>query len=336
MIRPALTIGQYNLPNCVVLAPMAGVTDLPFRELAHRFGAGMVVAEMLTSDKKLWNSRKSRLRLQLGNICSPKVVQIAGGDAEMLADAASQVQQLGAEIIDINMGCPAKKVCNKAAGSALLRDEPLVAELLHAVIASVDVPVTLKIRTGWSPDSVNAVRIAEIAQRAGVSALTVHGRTRACRFVGPVDYSAIAAVKRAVSIPVIANGDITDALTAERVLNSTGADGVMLGRAALGRPWLPGHIAQYLHKGLQLPKPNVQDVRNLLLEHLASLHAFYDQFLGTRIARKHVGWYLQYIPNSDDFRKQFNQIDSATEQLSRIAEFFEDLDTTIHTEGLAA
>lgn len=331
-----LRIGNIDLPNRVLLAPMAGVTDLPFRRMAYRLGAGLVTAEMLTSDQRLWNSRKSQLRLCFGNDTGPKVVQIAGGDAPMLAAAAQQVEQLGAEIIDINMGCPAKKVCNKAAGSALLRDEGLVQRILHSVVGSVSTPVTLKIRTGWSLEEKNAVRIARIAEDAGISALTVHGRTRACRFVGAVDYASIAEVKQAVSIPVIANGDIDSALKAEQVLHKTGADGVMIGRAALGQPWIPGNIAQYLHKGLQLRSPNVQDVRNLLLEHLATLHAFYDEFLGTRIARKHVAWYLNHLPRSEAFRKQFNRIDSADEQVQRLIEFFEQTTTSIGEEGLAA
>lgn len=336
MSRPPLKIGNISLPNCVVLAPMAGVTDLPMRQIVHKLGAGMVVSEMLTSDKRLWNSRKSRLRLRFGENTGPKVVQIAGGDALMLADAARQVADLGAEMIDINMGCPAKKVCNKAAGSALLRDEALVADILQSVVSSVDVPVTLKIRTGWAPDQKNAVTVARLAQDSGIACLTVHGRTRACRFQGVVDYDSIAAVKDAVSIPVIANGDIDSAIKAEHVMIKTQADGVMIGRAALGQPWLPGNIAQYLHKGLQLRCPNVQDVRNLLLEHLATLHAFYDEFLGTRIARKHVAWYLQHMPRSEEFRKQFNKIDSADEQVIHLTEYFEQHLKTHREEGEAA
>lgn len=330
-----LTIGSVELPSCVVLAPMAGITDLPFRQLAYRFGAGMVVAEMLTADKRLWNSRKSRLRLAFGDDTGPRVVQIAGGDADMLADAARQVADLGAEIIDINMGCPAKKVCNKAAGSALMKDEHLVAAIFEQVVASVDVPVTVKTRTGWSPEHKNAVRVAELAELSGISAITIHGRTRSCRFQGDVDYESIARVKEAVSIPVIANGDIDSAEKAEQILIKTAADGVMIGRAALGQPWIAGNIAQYLHKGLQLRCPSVQDVRNLLLEHLASLHAFYDEFLGTRIARKHVAWYLQRIPQSESFRKEFNRIDSAEEQKLQLVEFF-DMNTKKLEEGFAA
>ncbi|MFK8018521.1 MAG: tRNA dihydrouridine synthase DusB [Pseudomonadales bacterium] len=328
-----LKIGNISLPNCVVLAPMAGVTDLPFRQMAYRLGAGMVVSEMLTSDKRLWNSRKSRLRLKFGDDTGPKVVQIAGGDAEMLSDAAREVADLGAEMIDINMGCPAKKVCNKAAGSALLRDEKLVADILQSVVGSVDVPVTLKIRTGWSLENKNAVTVAKIAEDSGIACVTVHGRTRACRFVGDVDYDSIAAVKASVSIPVIANGDIDSAVKAEQIMLKTGVDGVMVGRAALGQPWILGNIAQYLHKGLQLRRPNVQDVRNLLLEHLATLHAFYDEFLGTRIARKHVAWYLQYIPQSEEFRKQFNKIDSADAQVFHLAAYFEQYLMTYKEEG---
>ncbi|MFK7730521.1 MAG: tRNA dihydrouridine synthase DusB [Pseudomonadales bacterium] len=330
-----MTIGSVELPSAVVLAPMAGITDLPFRQLAYRYGAGMVVAEMLTADKRLWNSRKSRLRLAFGDDTGPRVVQIAGGDAAMLADAARQVVDLGAEIIDINMGCPAKKVCNKAAGSALMKDERLVAKIFEEVIASVDVPVTVKTRTGWSPEHKNAVRVAELAELSGISAITIHGRTRSCRFQGDVDYESITRVKQAVSIPVIANGDIDSAEKAEQILIKTGADGVMIGRAALGQPWIAGNIAQFLHKGLQLRCPSVQDVRNLLLEHLASLHAFYDEFLGTRIARKHVAWYLQRLPHSESFRKEFNGINSAEEQKLRLAEFF-DMNRKKLEEGFAA
>lgn len=323
MSSQGLSIGGIDLPNRVLLAPMAGITDLPFRTLAYRLGAGLVTAEMLTSDRRLWNSRKSKMRLCFGDQTGPKVVQIAGGDAEMLADAARAVEDLGAEIIDINMGCPAKKVCNKAAGSALLRDEALVADILAAVNSAVSVPVTLKIRSGWSLSSSNATTIARIAEDNGITALTVHGRSRECRFVGPVNYDVIGEVKSVVSIPVIANGDIDSEQKAADVLAATGADAVMIGRAALGNPWLLGSIAAYLEKGLQLRGPNVQDVRNLLLEHLASLHAFYGEFLGTRIARKHVAWYLQNFEDVGAFRKRFNQIDTADTQLQVLAEFFE-------------
>ena len=331
-IKP-LKIGSITLPNTVVLAPMAGVSDLPFRQLCHRLGAGMVVAEMLTADRRLWNSTKSKLRLEFGKDIEPRVVQIAGADPLMLADAAKQVEQLGAQIVDINMGCPAKKVCNKLAGSALLRDESLVASILESVVAAVDVPVTLKIRTGWSPEEKNAVQIAQIAQASGIAALTVHGRTRKCRFKGVVNYADIAKVKQSVSIPVIANGDIDSVEKAAQVMRDTGADGIMIGRAALGNPWFPGHVAEYLHNNLQLCRPNVQDVRNLLLEHLATLHAFYGEFMGTRIARKHVAWYLQQIPRSAVFRKRFNQLDSAKEQLGELHKFFEPL---IDQEDIAA
>lgn len=330
-----LRIGSIELPNRVLLAPMAGITDLPFRQISYRLGAGLVIAEMLTADQRLWNSHKSKMRLCFGDDTGPRVVQIAGGDAAMLADAARRVEQLGAEMIDINMGCPAKKVCNKAAGSSLLRDEQLVDDILNQVVASVSVPVTVKIRTGWSPNEKNAVQIAKIAEQAGIAAVTVHGRTRACRFVGEVDYHSIAAVKDAVGIPVIANGDIDSAEKAEYVLRSTGADAVMIGRASLGQPWLLGNIAQYLHKGLQLRRPGVQDVRNLALEHLATLHAFYGEFLGIRIARKHIGWYLQYLPGSEMFRKRFNGMDSADEQVLRLTEFFINYEDQATTEGLA-
>jgi tRNA-dihydrouridine synthase B len=310
---------------------MAGVTDLPFRNICRKLGVGLTVSEMLSADQSLWDTHKSSSRLCFdeGEDMMPRSVQIAGADPEMLAAAALAVQQAGADIVDINMGCPAKKVCRKAAGSALMRDESLVAEILQRVVGEVQIPVTLKIRTGWSPSEKNAVSIAKIAEESGVSALTVHGRSRACKFVGAVEYDTIAAVKQAVSIPVIANGDIDCAKKACRIIDYTGADAVMIGRAALGKPWLLNQIAQYLLNGVQLNNPSVQDVRNLLLEHLDGIHAFYGDYRGVRIARKHVSWYLQDYAHSQPFRRRFNSIDNVEQQRVELEEYFE----TLITEG---
>lgn len=294
-------IGPYTLPNRLILAPMAGVTDRPFRQLCRRLGAGLVVSEMVTSDVRLWNSRKSSLRLLHAGDPEPRSVQIAGGDPQMLAEAARKNVELGAQIIDINMGCPAKKVCNKAAGSALLRDEPLVREILQAVVGAVDVPVTLKIRTGWDRQNRNGITVAKIAEDAGITALAVHGRTRADLYTGEAEYDTIAAIKQAVSIPVFANGDIDSPQKAKAVLDATGADALLIGRAAQGRPWIFREIDHYLRTGETLPAPALIEVERILLEHLAALHAFYGELMGTRIARKHVGWYLATLPGARSF-----------------------------------
>lgn len=267
-------IGPYTLPNRLILAPMAGVTDRPFRQLCRRLGAGMVVSEMVTSDVRLWNSRKSRLRLIHDGEDEPRSVQIAGGDPAMLAEAAQRNVELGAQIIDINMGCPAKKVCNKAAGSALLRDEALVAEILDAVVRAVDVPVTLKIRTGWDRDNRNGVTVAKLAEQAGIQALAVHGRTRADLYTGEAEYETIAAIKQAVSIPVFANGDIDSPEKARKVIEQTGVDALLIGRAAQGRPWIFREIDHYLRTGEHLPAAPLPEVQSILLEHLAELHLF--------------------------------------------------------------
>ena len=309
-----IAIGPYKLDNPVALAPMAGVTDLPFRRLCRRLGAGLVVSEMITSDTRLWNSRKTRQRLQHDGECEPRSVQIAGGDPEMMAEAAQRNVELGAQIIDINMGCPAKKVCRKAAGSALLKDEALVEAILRAVVDSVDVPVTLKIRTGWSPEQRNGVTVARMAEDIGISALAVHGRTRACRFEGEAEYETIAAIAAAVELPVFANGDIQSPEQARRVLDATGAAGVMIGRAAQGRPWLCGQIARYLATGESQPDPEPEDQASTMLGHLGALHEFYGEYAGLRIARKHIGWYLQDRPTGADFRRSFNKLESAGEQ----------------------
>ncbi|MBA4501398.1 tRNA dihydrouridine synthase DusB [Marinobacterium marinum] len=315
-------IGPYSIDNRVILAPMAGVTDRPFRQLCRRMGAGLVVSEMVTSDSRLWHTRKSSFRLDHTGEAEPRSIQIAGGDPEMMAEAARLNVANGAQIIDINMGCPAKKVCNKAAGSALLRDEELVNDILQAVVTAVDVPVTLKIRTGWCPDTRNGVRIAEMAQAAGIAALAVHGRTRADRYQGQAEYDTIARIREAISIPLFANGDIDSPQKAARVLEHTGADAVMIGRAAQGRPWLLGQIAHYLSTGELLPEPALAKQQEILLEHLQALHDFYGDYLGVRIARKHVGWYLQNSSDNRDFRQRFNQLETASDQVSAIVAFF--------------
>ena len=315
-------IGPYTLPNRLILAPMAGVTDRPFRQLCRRLGAGLVVSEMVTSDVRLWNSRKSSLRLLHAGDPEPRSVQIAGGDPQMMADAARKNVELGAQIIDINMGCPAKKVCNKAAGSALLRDEPLVREILDAVVGAVDVPVTLKIRTGWDRQNKNGITVAKIAEDAGIAALSVHGRTRADLYTGEAEYDTIAAIKQAISIPVFANGDIDSPQKAKAVLDATGADALLIGRAAQGRPWIFREIEHYLRTGETLPAPSLLEVERILLEHLAALHAFYGELMGTRIARKHVGWYLATLPGAREFRAQFNRLDSTDAQCAHVRAFF--------------
>ncbi len=290
--RPLPRIGRHTLPNRVILAPMAGVTDRPFRRLCREQGAGLVVGEMVTADPGLWHTRKSRLRMDHRGEPGPRAVQIAGGDAAMLAEAARLNVARGAEIIDINMGCPAKKVCNKAAGSALLRDEPLVAEILEAVVGAVDVPVTLKIRTGWCAQSNNGVRVARLAESAGIQALAVHGRHRQQRYTGEAEYVTIAAIKAAVAIPVFANGDIASPEKAARILDYTGADAVMIGRGAQGNPWIFGEIDHYLRHGEHRAPPSDPERVRVLHQHLAGLHDFYEQPMGVRIARKHLGWYL--------------------------------------------
>lgn len=317
-----LQIGPYSLDTQVALAPMAGVTDRPFRQLCRHMGAGLVVSEMVTSDTRLWNTRKSSHRLNHEGESEPRSVQIAGGDPEMIAKAAKLNAENGAQIIDINMGCPAKKVCNKEAGSALLKDEALVASILDAVVSSVNIPVTLKIRTGWCPNSRNAVRIAKIAQAAGIAALTVHGRTRADAYRGSAEYETIKAVRDAISIPLIANGDIDSPEKAKLVLEYTGADAVMIGRAAQGRPWLLREIDHFLRHGEILAPPSFTEKHQIMSEHLAALHQFYGELMGVRIARKHVGWYLSTEAQGLQFKKTFNQLEDAQSQLQALDQFF--------------
>jgi len=318
----AFAIGPYCVDNSVILAPMAGVTDLPFRRLCHDQGAGLVISEMVTSDISLWHSTKSRHRLIHDAEVSPRSVQIAGGDPKMMAEAAQKNVELGAQIIDINMGCPAKKVCNKAAGSALLKDEALVREILESVVNSVSVPVTLKIRTGWSLDQKNGLAIAKMAEDIGIQALAVHGRTRECKFQGKVEYDTIAEIKHHLSIPIFANGDIKDAQSAKFVKDYTQADGIMIGRAAQGRPWIFREINHYLETNELLAPPSLSEVRQLVINHVGALHQFYGHYLGVRIARKHVGWYLQTLADKTQFRSLFNRIDNTQEQLDKLEEFF--------------
>lgn len=301
---------------------MAGVTDLPFRQLCRKLGAGMVVSEMVTSDIRLWNSRKSQQRLRHDDETSPRSVQIAGSEPAMMAEAARKNVALGAEIIDINMGCPAKKVCKRAAGSALLQDETLVADILQAVTAAVSIPVTLKIRTGWNPENRNGVTIAKIAEDAGIAALAVHGRTRACRFAGNAEYDTIAAIVNAVNIPIFANGDITNAQKAKQVLDNTGAAAVMIGRGAQGNPWLFREINHFLQTGELLSPPTAEEISETVLGHIRELHHFHGDFLGPRIARKHVSWYCQQHGYNTEFRRQFNQIETPQQQLELLQDFF--------------
>ncbi len=289
-----MRIGPYTLAAPLALAPMAGVTDRPFRLLCRRLGAGLAASEMVTSDVRLWHTHKSRLRMDHAGEPEPRVVQIAGGEAAMMAEAARRNRDLGAQIIDINMGCPAKKVCNRAAGSALLRDEPLVATILRAVVRAVDIPVTLKMRTGWDPTNRNGPAVARMAEDAGIAALAIHGRTRADRYDGAAEYATIQAIKRAVSIPIFANGDIDSGAKARAVLEETGADGVMIGRAAQGRPWIFREIRHFLSTGEPFPAPEAAEVRDIMLEHLEQLYAFYGEHAGVRVARKHLGWYRDH------------------------------------------
>ena len=317
-----MRIGSFTLPNRVVLAPMAGVTDRPFRRLCRGLGAGLTVSEMVTSDPRLRATRKTLQRIDHSGEPAPRSVQIAGADPGQLADAARFNVARGADIIDINMGCPAKKVCNVAAGSALLSDEPLVGRILERVVAAVDVPVTLKIRTGPAPDRRNAVRIARIAESAGIAAVAVHGRTRKCAFRGAAEYDSIRSVKRAVSIPVIANGDITSPEQARRVLAITGADGVMIGRAAQGNPWLPGAVAAYLRSGTLVSPPGMTERAKVLLEHLRALHSFYGETIGVRVARKHLSWYCRAYPHGERFWRSVNRVECARRQLDLTWDFF--------------
>jgi tRNA-dihydrouridine synthase B len=304
---------------------MAGVTDRPFRQLCKYFGAGMAVSEMVASNSLLWGSEKTRRRANHEGEVAPVCVQIAGAEPAMMAQAAKYNADQGAEIIDINMGCPAKKICNVMAGSALLKDETLVARILHSVVCAVDVPVTLKIRTGWDRQNKNALRIAAIAEQAGVQALAMHGRTRACGFMGEAEYDTIAAVKANVSIPVIANGDIRTPEKVKQVLDYTGADAVMIGRAAQGRPWIFREIEHFLETGEYLPAPEVSEIRAVLLRHVRELYAFYGEYTGVRVARKHISWYTRGLADSAAFRHLMNTLETCQEQLQAVEDFFDSL-----------
>jgi tRNA-dihydrouridine synthase B len=317
-----MQIGPYRIEPAVVLAPMAGVTDKPFRLLCKQLGAGLAVSEMTTADPKLWRTRKSLHRMDHSGEPEPVSVQIAGYDPAMLAEAARFNVANGAQLIDINMGCPAKKVCNVWSGSALLQDEPLVARIVKAVVDAVEVPVTLKIRTGWDRAHRNALSIARIAEDAGIAALSVHGRTRADKYEGEAEYATIAAVKAAVRIPVLANGDIATPQRARHVLDVTGADAVMIGRGAQGRPWIFREIAHYLATGELLAEPMPGDVATILLGHLEQLYAFYGEQAGVRIARKHLGWYAKDRPENAAFRHVVNRAESADEQCRLTRDYF--------------
>lgn len=307
---------------------MAGVTDFTFRELCRRFGAGLAVSEMMSSNPLVWQSEKSLKRMSHSDETGIRSVQIAGADPHQMAEAAQFNVEHGAQIIDINMGCPAKKVNKKLAGSALLQFPELVEEIVQAVVGAVNVPVTLKIRTGWDPEHRNGVQIARIAEDNGIQALAVHGRTKACMYKGEAEYDTIRAIKQAVSIPVIANGDITSAQKARFVLDYTGADAIMIGRAAQGRPWIFREVVHYLNTGTELPAPEISAVQEILLEHVRGLHQLYGDLLGPRIARKHVGWYLAEQDREGLFRSEFNSIEQASTQLDALNVYFEQLAAT--------
>ncbi len=317
-----MQIGKHILKNNLVVAPMAGVTDRPFRMLCKKLGAGLAVSEMVTSNSLLYGSEKTLRRANHEGEVDPISVQIAGSDPKMMAEAAKYNVDHGAQIIDINMGCPAKKICNVMAGSALLKDEPLVAQILRAVVSAVDVPITLKIRTGWDKQNRNAIAIAKMAEDIGVQAIAMHGRTRACLYMGDAEYDTIAAVKQAINIPLIANGDITTPEKAKFVLDYTGADAVMIGRAAQGRPWIFREIEYFLKTGEHLPPPEVSEIHAVMLAHLHDLYEFYGDLTGMRVARKHISWYTKGLKDSANFRHHMNTLQTIDLQLGAINEFF--------------
>ena len=337
-----MQIGSHILKNNLIVAPMAGVTDRPFRQLCKSMGAGMAVSEMVSSNSLLWGSEKTRRRANHEGEVDPISVQIAGADPAMMADAARYNVAEGAQIIDINMGCPAKKICNVMAGSALLQDQPLVGRILDAVVGAVNVPVTLKIRTGWDTQHKNALAVARIAESAGIQVLAIHGRTRACAYAGHAEYDTIAAVKASVRIPVVANGDITTPEKAKHVLEYTKADAIMIGRAAQGRPWIFREISHYLLTGKHLPLPEVDEIHHVLINHLHELYSFYGEYSGVRIARKHISWYTKGLVGSAGFRHAMNQLQSTDQQLAAVNEFFSQLAgygrrlTYVEAEELAA
>ena len=315
-------IGPYQLKSPFLLAPMAGITDAPFRKLCRRFGAGLATSEMTTADPGLRHTVKSRRRLDLDLDGEPRVVQIAGSEPRQLAAAAKLCVARGAQIIDINMGCPAKKVCNKQAGSALLRDLDLVRRILDAVVNAVDVPVTLKIRTGWDRQNRNGVEVARIAEASGIAAIAVHGRTRACRFTGAAEFTTVAQIKKEISLPVVANGDITTSEKSLEVLRLSSADGLMIGRGARGRPWIFRELNHFIETGSHAPPLDKNEVRDTMFDHLDELYRFYGEGTGVRVARKHLTWYCAGFENSKEFRSQVVRVDSASEQIRLTREFF--------------
>ena len=318
-----MRIGVYELTSPFVLAPMVGVTDAPFRRICRRFGAGLTTAEMTTADISLWQTAQSRRKLDIDLDAEPIAVQIAGSDPAQMATAAQACVERGAQIIDINMGCPAKNVCKKLAGSALLQDEKLVARILEAVVAAVTVPVTLKMRTGWDPAHRNGPEIARIAEQSGIQAIAVHGRTRACRYKGDAEFDTVAQIKSDVSVPVFANGDIASLEKSLEVLRLTGADGLMIGRGAQGRPWFFRELLAF-HKGdTKIALLDKNELRDTMLNHLQELHRFYGDVVGVRVARKHLTWYSKQLVNAGEFRYQAVRVDSAQEQLRLIREYFD-------------
>ncbi len=322
MTRPALKIGSFKLASPFLLAPMAGISDAPFRRLCRRFGAAMTTSEMTTADISLWNTPESRRRLDIDNDVEPRVVQIAGSEPGQMALAAKLCVDRGAQIIDINMGCPAKKVCRKLAGSALLQDEGLVARILDAVVAAVDVPVTLKIRTGWDRHHKNGVSVARRAEDCGIQALAVHGRTRACRFKGSAEYETIAQIRNAIDIPVIANGDIRTVEKSLEVFRLSSADALMIGRGAQGRPWFFRELNYFHETGETAPPLAKRELRDTMLGHLDDLYHFYGDTLGVRVARKHLAWYCTGLEKSEEFRSQVVRVDSASEQIRLTRQYF--------------
>ncbi|HME39457.1 MAG TPA: tRNA dihydrouridine synthase DusB [Steroidobacteraceae bacterium] len=319
----AVKIGPHTLPSNVLLAPMAGVTDRPFRLLCRRFGAGLAASEMLSADVRLWDTPKSRRRMDHTGEPGPRVVQIAGFDPSMMAEAARRNVDAGAQIIDINMGCPAKKVCNRLAGSALLQDESLVARILHAVVRAVEVPVTLKTRTGWDSEHKNGVSVARIAEDNGIQALAIHGRTRADLYRGNAEHETVAAIKAAIKIPVFANGDIDSPQRAKAVLEATGCDGIMIGRAAQGRPWIFDEVNFFLTEGESRATLALEKVRDIMRAHLEDLYAFYGDETGVRVARKHLSWYFRQHPGQDALRNRLVLIETPQEQLSTLLEHYD-------------
>ena len=317
-----VNIGPLRLPGTVLLAPMSGISDAPFRRLCLDSGASLTTTEMTTSDRRLWNSTKSRRRLDFGDVDGIRAVQIAGSDPGQMADAARGAVARGAQIVDINLACPAKKVCRKLAGSALLKDEDRVRRILTTVVDAVQVPVTVKMRTGWSREHRNGVRVAQLAERAGIQALAVHGRTRECAFRGEAEYDTIRKIKSAVSIPVFANGDIASPEKAAEVMRHTGADGVMLGRAVNGQPWLFEQVSTFLGKKVHVPAPSVAVRRDIILTHLDTMYRFYGEHTGVRVARKHLSWYCKNLGDSEDFRRRVILAKNSTEQMQLTINFF--------------